>query len=184
MGTAMKTVAIVGGGFSGSLVAVNLARLAGSSLQVVLINHGRPVGRGIAYGTKRPEHLLNVVARNMSALADHPNHFVDWLRTRCEFADLPEAALRESFVPRSVYGDYLRGLLQTYAQPVHSAAQVHVEFVDDEAVDVRVTDRGLPSVVLSGGGLVHADKVVLRWAIWNLPPSAPPTARRFTTLAT
>ena len=137
---------------------------------MVLINHGRPVGRGIAYATKRPEHLLNVVARNMSALADHPNHFVDWLRTCSEFADLPEAVLRESFIPRSVYGDYLRGLLQTYTQPVHTAAPVQVEFVDDEAVDVQVEGGGSPAVVLSQGGQVEADKVVL--AAGNLEPGA------------
>ena len=50
--------------------------------------------------TRRPEHLLNVVARNMSALPDHPTHFLDWLRTRTEYADTPDAVLRETFVPR------------------------------------------------------------------------------------
>ena len=96
----MQTVAIIGGGFSGTLAAVNLVRLSKIPLRIFLINHGYPLGRGVAYGTKRPEHLLNVAARNMSALADDPNHFVEWLGTRFEFADVPEAELREQFVPR------------------------------------------------------------------------------------
>lgn len=44
----METIAIIGGGFCGSLSAVNLARLAERPLRVVLINSGRPLGRGIA----------------------------------------------------------------------------------------------------------------------------------------
>ena len=83
----METIAIIGGGFCGSLSAVNLARLAERPLRVVLINSGRPLGRGIAYGTNRPEHLLNVAARNMSALPALPDHFLDWLRTRADYAD-------------------------------------------------------------------------------------------------
>src|SRR5262245_23607533 len=106
MGEAMHTIAIIGGGFCGSIAAVNLMRFSEGPLRVVLVNRGFPVGRGIAYGTRRPEHLLNVAARNMSALADHPNHFLEWLRTRNEYADTPEAVLRETFIPRRVYGDY------------------------------------------------------------------------------
>ena len=55
-----KHIAIVGGGFSGLMTAVNLARLSTRPLQVTVINCRRPAGRGVAYGTRRPEHLLNV----------------------------------------------------------------------------------------------------------------------------
>ena len=75
----MKTVAIIGGGFSGTMAAVNLARLSDSPLCIQLINDRYPLGRGVAYGTRREEHLLNVAARNMSAVPDHANHFLDWL---------------------------------------------------------------------------------------------------------
>ena len=54
----------------GDEAAVNLARLSTRPLRVSLVNSGHPAGRGVAYGTRRPEHLLNVVARNMSALAE------------------------------------------------------------------------------------------------------------------
>src|SRR5689334_744883 len=62
--------AIIGGGFCGVMTAVNLARLAKRALHLTIINGHRPTGRGIAYGTRRPEHLLNVAARNMSAFPD------------------------------------------------------------------------------------------------------------------
>src|SRR5271169_1627662 len=93
----VKTVAIIGGGFCGTLTAVNLARSTTEPLRITLINNQYPLGRGIAYGTRRPEHLLNVVARNMSAFPDLPSHFVDWLRNRADFAEFPLAELREQF---------------------------------------------------------------------------------------
>eukprot|EP01034_Spumella_vulgaris_P020994 gene20994-26930_t len=115
-------IAIIGGGFSGTLVAVNLARLSTRPVRITLVNCAYPTGRGIAYGTSRPEHLLNVAARNMSALPDPPHHFVEWLRTRTEFAAVPEAELRETFIPRRIYGDYVRGLALHYLHPLDPRA--------------------------------------------------------------
>jgi uncharacterized NAD(P)/FAD-binding protein YdhS len=129
----VETIAIIGGGFSGTLTAVNLARLSTRPLRVSVINAGHPSGRGVAYGTKRGEHLLNVAARNMSAFPDHPNHFLDWLRTRCEYAELPDTMLRESFLPRRVYGDYLRAVSLPYFAPVDSRHSAQVEVIEDTA---------------------------------------------------
>ncbi len=169
----VKTIAIIGGGFSGTLTAVNLARFSDSPLRIYLINRGYPVGRGVAYSTPRIEHLLNVAARNMSALADHPTHFVEWLRTRSEYADMPEQDLRETFVPRKVYGDYLRGLLLWYSRPIESGRGVQIETVDDEAVDIIARNRGA-AVLLANGMEIETDKVLL--ATGNQPPADLPSA--------
>ena len=76
-------IAVIGGGFSGTLVAVNLARRAGNHPpHVVLFERGTRFARGVAYGTSCPRHLLNVPAGMMSALVDEPGHFLDWLRVR------------------------------------------------------------------------------------------------------
>jgi uncharacterized NAD(P)/FAD-binding protein YdhS len=173
MRSTVKTIAIIGGGFSGTLTAINLARFSDSPLRIYLINHGHPVGRGVAYSTRRIEHLLNVASRNMSALADHPSHFVEWLRTRSEYADLPEQELRELFVPRKVYGDYLRGLLLWYARPIENGRGVEIEIVDDEAVDIVAGDQGA-EVLLAGGPKIETDKVLL--ATGNQPPADWPSA--------
>lgn len=167
----METIAIIGGGFSGTMAAVNLVRFSDRPLLVRLINRGYPLGRGVAYSTRRAEHLLNVVARNMSALPDHPNHFLNWLRTRVEYADTPEPTLRETFVPRRVYGDYLRSLSFSYFNPVEERP-VRVETVADEAVDVLVDDNGA-RVILAGGGEVEAARVLL--ATGNQPPAPLPS---------
>jgi uncharacterized NAD(P)/FAD-binding protein YdhS len=169
----MKTVTIIGGGFSGTLTSVNLVRFSEMSLRVCLVNSGHPVGRGVAYSTRKVEHLLNVAARNMSALADHPTHFVEWLRTRSEYADLSEPELRELFVPRKVYGDYLRTLLLWHSRPLQDRPNTQIEVVDEEAVDIVPGIRGA-TVRLASGTDIKTNKVVL--ATGNAPPAEMPTS--------
>lgn len=165
----MKKVAIIGGGFSGTMAAVNLARLSTGPLCIQLINDKYPLGRGVAYGTKREEHLLNVAARNMSAVPDHSNHFLDWLRTRVDYSDLPDPQLRETYVPRRIYGDYLRSILSNYMQPIdsHHPAEIHV--IENEAVDIELNYDGCAEITLKDGETVEADRVLL--ATGNQPPS-------------
>jgi uncharacterized NAD(P)/FAD-binding protein YdhS len=165
----MRAVAIVGGGFCGTVTAVNLARLATTPLAVTVFNHRYPPARGVAYGTRRPEHLLNVPARNMSALADRPDHFVEWLRARGDFAGVPLPALREQFIPRRVYGDYLQALLEQARSPA-GGGKVRIDWVEAEVQDIVPGPAGV-RVVASGGRSLVADKVVL--ATGHLPPAEP-----------
>ena len=65
-------VAIVGGGFSGTMVAAQLAR---KGIYSVLIEKAGRAGQGIAYSTREPAHVLNVRAEVMSAWADDLEHF-------------------------------------------------------------------------------------------------------------
>lgn len=156
----MKHVVVIGGGFSGAVTAVNLARLTDAPLTVTVLNAGQPLARGVAYGTSRPEHLLNVVARNMSALADQPDHFVDWLGTRSDFASIPTVELREQFMPRRVYGDYLQALFLWYTRVLADGKEVRINCHEAEALDVAAGARRA-TVVASGGLTFEADKVVL-----------------------
>jgi uncharacterized NAD(P)/FAD-binding protein YdhS len=90
-------VAIVGGGFSGCALAVQLARRADSNLSLCLFEPAE-LGRGAAYGTRHAEHVLNTRARSMSLDPDDPDHFVRWLGPRGGPMD---------FVARRLYGDYV-----------------------------------------------------------------------------
>jgi uncharacterized NAD(P)/FAD-binding protein YdhS len=169
--TKPERIAIIGGGFCGVMTAVNLARLSRRPLQLAIINQNRPTGRGAAYGTRRMEHLLNVPARNMSAFPDLPGHFLQWLRTRSEYDTVPDIELRERFIPRMIYGDYLRGLMQQYLQSQGESALVHTTFIEAGAVDLSQENQ-CAVVHLSDGQKMEAEHVVL--ATGNEPPAGLP----------
>ncbi len=76
---------------------------------MTLVEKRPDVGRGIAYSTANPDHLLNVRAANMSAFPDDPGHFWNWLNARREaLGGLPTCPDPFRFVPRQVYGNYIR----------------------------------------------------------------------------
>jgi uncharacterized NAD(P)/FAD-binding protein YdhS len=150
-------VAIVGGGASGTLAAVHLLRQAVSSrtpLRVVLVDRYGRHGLGQAYATDDPGHLLNACADKMSAIADDPGHLLRWARRN----GLDVAG--SDFLPRMVYGRYLRDVLAAAeSQASHGA---HVTRVTAEVSAItRSFPSGAPVVHLSGGGRIDADAVVL-----------------------
>src|SRR5271170_5235037 len=153
-----EEIAIIGGGFSGVMTAVNLARLSHLPLHLTMINHHRPTARGMAYGTRRMEHLLNVPARNMSAFPDLPDHFPQWLRTRSEYETARDTELRERFIPRMIYGDYLRCLMQQHLQCPVESVPVRTTFIEGEALDVEPQARGTV-IHLADGGRLETDRI-------------------------
>ena len=70
-----QTVALVGAGAAGVLVAIQLVRQADAAratMDVRLIDPALTTGRGVAYSTTDLSHVLNVPAARMSALPDRP----------------------------------------------------------------------------------------------------------------
>jgi len=160
-GRSPATITIIGGGFTGATLAAQLLRHGGESVAVVLVDPSGYPGRGVAYGTQHGWHLLNVVARDMSALDEDPEHFLRWARANYDSGVGPE-----SFLPRRVYGQYISALLR-------KTARWHVDrffLKNDEAVSVDEVERG-GVVDLRSGERVRADKIVL--ALGNFPPSDP-----------
>ena len=155
------TIAIVGGGFTGSTLTAQLLRGADASLSVVLIERRALLGRGLAYSTSCAHHLLNVPAANMSALADDPSHFLRWAQ-RC-FDNRAKAC---DFLPRRVYGEYVESVLREEIR----AHPGQFEWKHDEACSITRADNAA-RIVLSSDEVIHANKVVL--ALGNFPPSDP-----------
>ena len=98
-------VVIVGGGFSGAMLAARLAERGQAS---VLIERDAAFGPGVAYSATLDVHRLNVRAERMSALADRSGDFVEWLK-----AHHPDHADPNGFPPRRLYGLYVRDRLDT-----------------------------------------------------------------------
>lgn len=140
----IQRVAIVGGGFSGAMLA---ARLAETGVASTLIDRTGNFGLGVAYSTPFDGHLLNVRSNRMSAVDGRPDDFVRWLR-----AHHPDRADPEGFAPRRLYGHYIQDRLKT----VEKAHPGLIRHVTGEAAAVDGRD-----VRLANGETVEADAVVL-----------------------
>ncbi|MBG9388193.1 FAD/NAD(P)-binding protein [Caenimonas aquaedulcis] len=161
------TYAIVGAGFSGMAVAIQLLRKLPGPARICLINRSLSFGRGLAYGTNSPSHLLNVPAGRMSLDPDQDSGFIDFLQSR----GLPYKG--GDFVPRSLYGDYLeRSLLKAQAG---AADGVKLELVEAEVLSIDMEGAGeSPTLVLNSGRRIEATEVIL--ALGNFTPRPPATA--------
>jgi uncharacterized NAD(P)/FAD-binding protein YdhS len=159
----MRTIAIVGAGFSGTTVAVHLLRAAPPGLdRLYLVERagGRRVG-GVAYRTPSASHTLNVPAGRMSAFEDDPDDFLRFARRR-------EPALTGgSFVPRREYGEYLAETLDD----ARRSSRLLLLRVAGEVVSVEEVGDGVV-LELADGRRLLTDQTVL--AIGNYPPSDPP----------
>lgn len=158
----MKRITIIGGGASGTLLAVNLLRQAvREPVAINLVEKRERVGVGVAYSTANASHLLNVPAAKMGAFPDDVEHFYSWLkRNGYDF----EPA---SFVPRMIYGEYLRAVLDDAIR--YKPANILITVYDAEAVDVTLDDGAQARVMLNSGEMLPSDKVVLAFGNF-LPP--------------
>jgi uncharacterized NAD(P)/FAD-binding protein YdhS len=163
---ASAAIAIIGGGMSGTLVAIHLLKAIRTPLTIFLIDPTAQWGKGIAYSTPLECHLLNVPAGQISAFPDQSAHFLNWLHH-----NVNPYITADAFVPRMLYGQYIQSLLHTAEQ--QSSPYVHL---------IRIVDQ-VESLVPSGSGFCltfrhavpkYADQVVL--ALGNLPPATPAIA--------
>ena len=159
----MKKITIIGSGATGTLLAVNLIKHGGSQpLEINLIEKKERIGRGVAYSAVQDFHLLNVPAFKMGAFPDDVEHFHRWLVEK-DYAFAPH-----DFVPRRLYGEYLRELFcETFK---NKNSNIIVNVLDDEAIDV-LFDDARAQVILDSGEVVYSDKIVL--AFGNFPPPHP-----------
>jgi uncharacterized NAD(P)/FAD-binding protein YdhS len=155
----MHTIAIIGGGLSGTLLTIQLLLQHGAApLKIYLLERLACVGKGVAYGTREQSHLLNVPAGKMSLFPDDPDHFVRWLQTH----RLPLDA--SGFAPRPVYARYIG---DTFAD-AQSRYPGRLQVIHGEAVDLREAAEGLV-VEVADGQTLRCDRAVL--ALGNFPPT-------------
>jgi len=137
---ASRHAIIIGGGASGVLLAYQLLQRSTPDFRITLIEKRPEVGRGLAYHTGNPEHVLNVRVANMSALPDEPDHFWRWLTSRDGVP--PPCPDPFCFVPRGIYGDYIADLLMTSkGRSTHRLSIVQGTCVDVSEEPGEVTVR-------------------------------------------
>jgi uncharacterized NAD(P)/FAD-binding protein YdhS len=156
-----RHIVIVGAGFSGTALAINLLRDASEPLCVHLIDREQ-IARGVAYARRPFPYLLNVPAARMSATAADPEEFLRFAQRR-----LPQAQGAD-FLPRELYGDYLAVTLADAEREAAVTVRLERLFGSVIAID-RPARSATRRVHLADGRAIDADEVVL--ALGNPPPA-------------
>ena len=158
-------VAVIGAGFSGTMMAIHLAGVLPPQRGILLCESGAPC-RGPAYGTGNAKHLLNVRAANMSAFPGQPDHFERWLAAARErLPDEVQDTEAGQFASRGLYSRYLSGLLNAALADDPD----RVRLVCAEAVDI-VPEGAHYRVIFADGATRVVAGVVL--AVGNVPAVA------------
>lgn len=120
-----KTIDIIGGGFTGTSIAVLQAQhyqklqQQGHDLPPVLIrliDRNDAFGTGLPYATQDDVFLLNQPASAMSPFPDDPEHFTRWLQSS-----------GDTFATRHQYGEYLK---ETLRDTFNCASGIRLETVN------------------------------------------------------
>jgi uncharacterized NAD(P)/FAD-binding protein YdhS len=139
----VSTIAIVGGGVAGALLAIHLLT-ASRTVRVRLIERGAAVGRGLAYGACAPHHLNNARTSRMDTRL--PVSFATWLEAQ---------GAAQDFAPRARFGDYIEDCLQDAIL----RAGGRLRIIRGEAIDVATAPSRC--VALADGRRIAADVVAL-----------------------
>src|SRR5690606_8925143 len=147
-------IVIVGGGFSGVSLAVQLLRRANSCLKITLIEAGDRLGRGVAFNTSEAAHVLNTRAGHMSLIHDEPQHFVHWNERT------GRAVGSADFVSRMAFGHYVEDtFIETIGLATNRKAEIATH-LQTQVVDIAChLDRFARA--LDDGRTIHCDKVVV-----------------------
>lgn len=169
-------VAVIGGGFSGTMAAIQLARSLPADQPILLCERSTGYCLGVAYSTAVSGHLLNVRATNMSAFASDPGHFAHWLEQQADPTEI-EAHRTEAgvFASRATYGRYLRSILYDALRADEHPGQLRL--LPDEVVECARQGSGF-ELVCAGGRRYSAAAVVL--ATGHVPPAPSPDPRYVT----
>lgn len=156
-------ILIVGGGLSGTMLAVQLLRLPGRR-RIVIVESRSELGRGEAYSATELGHTLNGNAARMSVEPDNAEDLTLWLGDFIAKGGWPESdeqhvPVAELFPPRGIFGLYVQQRLAE-AQAVGAAHGSTVEHVRGEVTDLQVDADGV-RVSLADGGQWHAARAVL-----------------------
>ena len=161
-------IAIVGGGFSGTVVLANLvANAPAHSIEIDMFETRDDCGPGLAYGTCERVHLLNVQAARMGAVA--PEDFLRWSQSESGIEacrQLGSSIEAGDYAPRALYGRYIQDFL---AETLATAWRrgIRVRLVQEDVTDITPRRDGR-MMISSGGRRSEADAVVL--ATGNFPP--------------
>lgn len=148
-------IAIIGGGASGTITAIQLLRKLHVNAKVYLIEKKPAViYRGAAYSSQLDYEPLNVPAGKMSLYNHLPDHFFQWLTVNGKGNG---TITRDSFVSRRWFGDYLTdNINHIRANSKHATLEV----ITGEVRDIAPAHNNSYQLLLADGTILPADYII------------------------
>jgi uncharacterized NAD(P)/FAD-binding protein YdhS len=140
----MKRIAIIGGGFSGTMTAIHLSKKTPNA-EIILIGDQENFNRGIAFNPYSKQQLLNVSTARMSAFDSEPDHFLNWVMEQDEFKHVDRSLVAGAFLPRHYFGNYLSNVWYKNQTSTNGCIKiVHDEVIkldsDSEAIQLTTAN--------------------------------------------
>lgn len=129
----MFDLAIIGGGISGSLLVIHLAKQAKYRIKITLYDYRGAFYRGIPYSTDFKEHIMNAPAKRMSCIDEDPYHLVKWLQQNYDRYNLTFSDCSEAFIPRHLFGTYVQSTLE---ETLQNNPNICLKTIKKEVVDI------------------------------------------------
>lgn len=154
----MQTIAIVGGGFAGTAMAIHLSRASKRPLRLIVIDPAETPGPGRAHSSPHPDHRLNGQPVMHSLYPESPLHFEHWLAASGTLAKDPRAIAEQGaiYARRQDFGRYLAQEFRRHQEGNPSASvlehrRASVIALEPDPIRLQCLD----------GPLIQSDAVVL-----------------------
>lgn len=156
------SIAIVGGGFSGTALATHLLEAGEPGLTIHVIDPRPQLGWGTAYGDADGGHILNVPAARMGIWSDTPDDFLEWARIQGPSLGWPQAAAATgaTYLPRRLFGHYVQDRFERAAARARTIGRTMLVRHVSHVTTIAPHDGGF-RLSLPAGGTIAAHQVVL-----------------------
>lgn len=164
------SVVIIGGGFAGAVTAIKLLDQTTVPLSITIVERREELGRGVAYSTTDPVHLVNGPADIFSLYPDDMQHLSRWLAANGPSNGWqPPDNIGASSPPRYLYGTYVGSELRRAASQGRFGSTMH--HVRTFAASLTTAPHRI-RVTTTEGTVVEADEAVLALGVFQPRPTA------------
>jgi uncharacterized NAD(P)/FAD-binding protein YdhS len=154
------TIGIVGGGYIGSAAAIQLARCARQSLNIVIIEPSEMLGGGIAFSAEDPDHRLNAPTGIHFLYPENTESFTEWHAASGAREADPESVAADGrvYARRADFGAYVSGELRNHQQENPSSSAI--SHLRDSVAGIAKLDDAW-RLQLSSGAVLDASVVLV-----------------------
>jgi uncharacterized NAD(P)/FAD-binding protein YdhS len=154
----MKKIAIVGFGFCGIMVFGNILKKISSQksptkIKFIIFEKDGEEAVGAGFSNFNDNYILNVPAKKMSPFENSPDDFLNFLKEN--YPDIFNKNGPDGFVPRNVYGDFLKKLRNDFFNLANDL-KIDCELIQKAVIDI---DEGFK--IHTKDAFFDADEIII-----------------------